>query len=113
MLTPLKRVGPRNGGHWEPISFEQLVKEVVMAAICSVRGRSGASALRELKKPIERGAGTRSRVNQVAVLSSVNDGRESFTRRFFKKSYGTLNFFGHGSYCGGAYRSGSAALFGD
>ncbi|RYY58185.1 MAG: tetrathionate reductase subunit TtrA, partial [Comamonadaceae bacterium] len=32
---------------------------------------------------------------------------------FFNQSYGTLNFFGHGSYCGGAYRSGSAALFGD
>ncbi|MDP3617846.1 MAG: molybdopterin-dependent oxidoreductase, partial [Rhodoferax sp.] len=27
--------------------------------------------------------------------------------------YGTLNFVGHGSYCGGSYRSGSGALFGD
>src|SRR5690606_32110222 len=53
------------------------------------------------------------RVNQVGVLTSVNDGRENFSRRFWNQSFGTLNHVGHGSYCGGAYRSGSGALFGD
>ncbi|MDO8958255.1 MAG: molybdopterin-dependent oxidoreductase, partial [Rhodocyclaceae bacterium] len=115
VLTPLKRVGPRNGGQWQPISFEQLVKEVVAGGNLFGEGVvEGLGTLRDVNTPInavkpELGA----RVNQVAVLSSVNDGRESFARRFFQKSYGTQNFFGHGSYCGGSYRSGSGALFGD
>ena len=115
VLTPLKRVGARNSGRWEAISFEQLVKEVVQGGDLFGEGPvPGLGALRDLKTPIdpakpELGA----RVNQVAVMSSVNDGRESFARRFFNQSYGTINFFGHGSYCGGAYRSGTAALLGD
>ncbi|HEX9719454.1 MAG TPA: molybdopterin dinucleotide binding domain-containing protein [Ramlibacter sp.] len=115
VLTPLKRVGARNSGRWEPISFEQLVKEVVHGGNLFGEGPvEGLAALRALDQPIDSNKPELgSRVNQVAVLSSVNDGRESFARRFFQKSYGTLNFLGHGSYCGGAYRSGTGALFGD
>ncbi len=115
VLSPLKRVGPRNSGQWAPISFEQLIKEVVEGGNLFGEGSvEGLGSLRDLKTPInsdkpEFGP----RVNQVAVLSSVNDGRENFARRFFQQAYGTLNFIGHGSYCGGAYRSGSGALFGD
>ena len=115
VLTPLKRVGPRNGGQWEAISFEQLIKEVTEGGNLFGEGEvAGLRALRDLAAPIdpaqpELGA----RVNQVALLSSVNDGREAFARRFWNKSYGTLNFVGHGSYCGGSYRSGSGAMFGD
>jgi len=115
VLTPLKRVGPRNSGQWQPISFEQLIKEVVHGGDLFGEGPvAGLAALRDLKTPIdpaqpELGA----RVNQVVALSSVNDGREGFARRFLQKSYGTLNFVGHGSYCGGSYRSGSGALFGN
>ena len=115
VLTPLKRVGPRNSGQWEPISFEQLVKEVVHGGNLFGEGNvDGLGALRDLKTPIDSAQPALGpRVNQVAVLSSVNDGRENFARRFFQKAYGTLNFIGHGSYCGGSYRSGSGALFGD
>jgi len=115
VLTPLKRVGPRNSGQWQPISFEQLVREVVQGGNLFGEGPvEGLAALRDLRTPIDAAQPEFGpRVNQVAVLSSVNDGRDSFARRFFNKAYGTMNFFGHGSYCGGAYRSGSAALFGD
>lgn len=115
VLSPLKRVGPRNGGRWEPISFEQLLMEVVDGGNLFGEGPvEGLRSLRDLKTPIDAGKPELGpRVNQVAVLSSVNDGRESFARRFFQQAYGTMNFFGHGSYCGGAYRSGSGALFGD
>lgn len=115
VLTPMKRVGPRNSGQWAPIAFEQLVKELTEGGDLFGEGPvSGLKALRDLKTPIdpaqpELGA----KVNQVALLSSVNDGRLAFARRFWNKSYGTLNFVGHGSYCGGAYRSGTGALFGD
>jgi tetrathionate reductase subunit A len=115
VLTPLKRVGPRNSGQWEPISFDQLVKEVVNGGNLFGEGPvDGLAALRDLKTPIDpQQPALGSVVNQVAVLSSVNDGRENFARRFFQKAYGTINFIGHGSYCGGSYRSGSGALFGD
>ncbi|GAB3537865.1 tetrathionate reductase subunit A [Noviherbaspirillum agri] len=115
VLTPLKRVGPRNSGQWEPISFEQLITEVVHGGNLFGEGViEGLASLRDLKTPIDSSKPELGpRANQVAVLSSVNDGRESFARRFFNKSFGTINFFGHGSYCGGAYRSGSGALFGD
>jgi tetrathionate reductase subunit A len=115
VLTPLKRVGPRNAGQWQPISFEQLVKELVAGGDLFGEGHvDGFAALRDLKTPIDADAPQLGlRVNQVALLTSVNDGREPFARRFWNQAYGTLNFVGHGSYCGGAYRSGSGALFGD
>jgi tetrathionate reductase subunit A len=115
VLQPLKRVGPRNSGQWEPISFEQLIREVVHGGDLFGEGHvDGLAALRDLKTPIDPAQPELGpRVNQVAVLSSVNDGREGFARRFMQKSYGTLNFVGHGSYCGGSYRSGSGALFGN
>ncbi len=115
VLTPLKRVGARNSGQWAPIAFDQLVKELVEGGNLFGEGHvDGLAALRDLKTPIDSTQPAFGpRVNQVAVLSSVNDGRENFARRFFQQAYGTLNFVGHGSYCGGSYRSGSGALFGD
>lgn len=115
VLTPLKRVGPRNSGQWQAISFEQLVQELVEGGDLFGEGHvDGLAALRDLDTPIAPASPQLGpRVNQVALLSSVNDGREPFARRFWNQAYGTLNFVGHGSYCGGAYRSGSGALFGD
>ncbi len=115
VLTPLKRVGARNSGQWAPIAFDQLIKELVEGGNLFGEGYvDGLAALRDLKTPIDSTQPAFGpRVNQVAVLSSVNDGRENFARRFFQQAYGTLNFVGHGSYCGGSYRSGSGALFGD
>jgi len=115
VLTPLKRVGPRNSGQWQPISFEQLVHELVEGGDLFGEGHvDGLKALCDLATPIDADAPELgAKVNQVAVWTSVNDGREAFARRFWNQAYGTLNFVGHGSYCGGAYRSGSGALFGD
>ncbi|PKO55582.1 MAG: tetrathionate reductase subunit TtrA, partial [Betaproteobacteria bacterium HGW-Betaproteobacteria-21] len=115
VLTPMKRVGPRNGGQWAPIPFEQLVKELVEGGDLFGEGHvDGFAALRDLGTPIDPDAPELgAKINQVAVLTSVNDGREVFSRRFWNQAYGTLNHVGHGSYCGGAYRSGSGALFGD
>lgn len=115
VLTPLKRVGPRNGGQWQPIPFEQLVREIVEGGDLFGEGPvEGLRALRDLATPIDPAQPQLGpRVNQVALLSSFNDGREAFARRFMQSSFGTINFVGHGSYCGGSYRSGSGAMFGD
>jgi tetrathionate reductase subunit A len=115
VLQPMKRVGPRNSGRWQSISFEQLVKEVVEGGDLFGEGHvEGLRGLRDVKTPIDPAAPDLGpRVNQVAMLTSTNDGREALGRRFMQHAYGTINFVGHGSYCGGSYRSGSGALFGD
>ncbi len=115
VTTPMKRVGPRGSGKWEPIAFEKLVEEIAEGGDLFGEGHvDGLRALRDLKTPIDPAAPELGpKVNQVALLSSVNDGREPFVRRFFNQALGTINFAGHGSYCGGAYRSGSGAVFGD
>ncbi|WP_452006914.1 molybdopterin-dependent oxidoreductase [Azospirillum largimobile] len=115
VTTPMKRVGPRGSGKWEPITFERLVEEIAEGGDLFGEGHvDGLRALRDLKTPIDPAAPELGpKVNQVALLSSVNDGREPFVRRFFNQALGTINFAGHGSYCGGAYRSGSGAVFGD
>ena len=115
VLAPMKRVGPRGSGQWQPIDFDQLVKEVVDGGDLFGEGNvEGLRALRDLQTPIdpqqpEFGA----KVNQVGLMSSTNEGREPFVTRFIRQSYGSVNMVGHGSYCGGAYRSGSGAMFGD
>jgi tetrathionate reductase subunit A len=115
VLTPLKRVGPRNGGQWQPIAFEQLVKEVVAGGDLFGEGHvDGLRALRDLKTPIDPARPELGPVaNQVALMTSVNDGRDSLGQRFIKQAFGSVNFVRHGSYCGGSYRSGSGAVFGD
>ncbi|PWV63202.1 molybdopterin dinucleotide binding domain-containing protein [Plasticicumulans acidivorans] len=115
VLTPMKRVGPRHSGQWQPISIEQLIREVCEGGDLFGEGHvDGLAALRDLKTPIdaerpELGA----RVNQVGLFFSVQDGRESLARRFIQQAYGSINIVNHGAYCGGAYRSGSGAVFGD
>lgn len=115
VTQPLKRVGPRNSGRWQPIAFEQLVQEVVFGGDL-FPGEGRVKGLAELRgfDPIDPAAPELGpRVNQVALLSSVNDGREAFMQRFMQRAYGTVNVVGHGSYCGGSYRSGSGAAFGN
>ena len=115
VLAPLKRVGPRGSGQWQPIAFEQLIEQIVNGGNLFGEGEvQGLRALRDLATPIdplqpELGA----RVNQVGLMSSADDGRLALVERFMQQSYGSVNLVGHGSYCGGAYRSGSGAMFGD
>lgn len=115
VLQPLKRVGPRNSGKWEPISFEQLIREVADGGDLFGEGHvKGFKELRDLETPIKADAPEYGpKTNQVGVITSVNDGREALIRRFWNQSFGTQNFVRHGSWCGGSWRSGSGALFGD
>ncbi|WP_116133795.1 molybdopterin dinucleotide binding domain-containing protein [Tropicimonas sp. IMCC34043] len=115
VLAPLKRVGPRGSGQWQTISFEQLVEEVVEGGDLFGEGPvAGLREIRDLETPIKEGAPEFGpRANGVALMSSVNDGREVIVQRWLKQSYGSNNFVRHGSYCGGAYRSGSGAMFND
>ncbi len=114
ITRPMKRIGPRNSGRWEPISFEQLVKEVVEGGDLFGEGPvAGLKALRSFEPIDPKRPELGPKVNRVAVLNSVDDGRAAFVGRFIQKAYGSINYTGHGAYCGGSYRSGSGAAFGD
>ncbi|SJZ92083.1 molybdopterin dinucleotide binding domain-containing protein [Consotaella salsifontis] len=115
ITSPLKRVGPRGSGEWQKISLEQLVAEIAEGGDLFGEGPvEGLRALRDLETPIDPAAPEFGpKANQVGLIAPVNDGRDAFVRRFFNLAYGTINYVGHGSYCGGAYRSGSGAVFGD
>lgn len=115
VLKPLKRVGPRGSGQWETISFEQLVEEVVEGGDLFGEGKvAGLREIRDLETPIKADAPELGpRANGVVMLSSVNDGRDNMNLRWLKKAYGSTNYARHGSYCGGSYRSGSGAMFGN
>lgn len=114
VTMPLKRVGPRNSGKWAPISFEQLVKEVVEGG--DLFGEGHVKGLRELRSfdpidPEQPELGPK--VNKVALEVSGDDGRNALANRFLVKAFGSINMTDHGAYCGGAYRAGSGAVFGD
>lgn len=115
VLKPLKRVGPRGAGEWQTISFEQLVEEVVEGGDLFGEGQvAGLREIRDLKTPIKAGAPEFGpRANGLVWMNCVDDGRDNLVLRWLKQSYGSTNFVRHGAYCGGAYRNGSGAMFGD
>ncbi|WP_295534245.1 molybdopterin dinucleotide binding domain-containing protein [uncultured Thioclava sp.] len=115
VLKPLKRVGPRGSGQWQTISFEQLVEEVVEGGDLFGEGRiAGLREIRDLETPAVEGAPEFGpRANRLMWMNCVDDGRDNLVLRWLKQSFGSNNFTRHGSYCGGAFRSGSGALFGD
>jgi tetrathionate reductase subunit A len=114
ITQPLKRVGPRNSGRWQPIPFEQLVREVVEGGDLFGEGPvKGLRALRSFDAIDPKRPELGPKVNRVAVLNSVDDGRSAFVARFIQNAYGSINYTGHGAYCGGSYRAGSGAVFGD
>jgi tetrathionate reductase subunit A len=115
VLTPLKRVGPRGRGQWQPISYEQLIKEVIEGGNLFGEGQvDGLRAIRDTKTPIDPQApelGPRS--NQLAMVTGYKNGRLSFAKRFGVLSFGSKNFTGHRGNCGLSMRGGYAALLGD
>jgi len=115
VLTPMKRVGPRGGGQWKPIPFEQLIEEVVEGGDLFGEGAvEGLRSIRDLETPIDpQNPEFGSKANQLVFLPAYKDGRLNFAARFAKKSFGTVNFVGHRSYCGLSMRAGYAALLDD
>lgn len=115
VLKPLKRVGPRGSGRYRTIEWSQLIDEIVKGGNLFGEGHvEGLASLRDTKTPIDASRPELGpRVNQLGLITSVNDGRDAFARRFWNQALGSINYVGHGSWCGGSYRSGSGALFGD
>jgi tetrathionate reductase subunit A len=115
ITQPLKRVGKRGEGKWVPISYEQLIEEVVNGGDLFGEGDiEGLQAIRDLDTPLDiNNPEYGSKANQLLVTNAGNEGRDDILKRFAFNSYGTRNFGHHGSYCGYAFRAGSGALMND
>ncbi|MFA0438736.1 tetrathionate reductase subunit A [Vibrio sp. 10N.286.49.C2] len=115
ITQPLKRVGKRGEGKWQPISYEQLIDEVVEGGDLFGEGHvDGLAAIRDLDTPVdplnpEYGP----KANQLLMTNAGNEGRDDILKRFAFNSFGTRNFGHHGSYCGYAFRAGSGAFMND
>jgi tetrathionate reductase subunit A len=115
ITQPLKRVGNRGEGKWIPISYEQLLEEVVEGGDLFGEGHvDGLRVIRDVKTPLdplnpEYGP----KANQLLMTNAGNEGRDDLFKRFAFNSYGTRNFGHHGSYCGYGFRAGSGALMND
>lgn len=114
VLTPLKRVGKRGAGKWQPISFEQLVQEVVEGGDLFGEGQvDGLRAIRDLKTPLDPNAPEFGpKANQMLFLFGFEEGRVNFAKRFVG-AFGSVNMAEHRGNCGFSMRAGYAALLGD
>ncbi|EKO3434430.1 tetrathionate reductase subunit TtrA [Vibrio fluvialis] len=115
ITQPLKRVGKRGEGRWEPISYEQLIEEIVEGGDLFGEGHvEGLRAIRDLTTPLDaENPEYGPKANQLLVTNASNEGRDDIIKRFAFNSFGTRNFGHHGSYCGYAFRAGSGAFLND
>ncbi|MBW3695407.1 tetrathionate reductase subunit TtrA [Vibrio sp. T187] len=115
ITQPLKRVGKRGEGKWQPISYEQLINEVVEGGDLFGEGHvEGLREIRDIHTPLDpENPEYGPKANQLLVTNAGNEGRDDILKRFAFNSYGTRNFGHHGSYCGYAFRAGSGALMND
>lgn len=115
ITQPLKRVGKRGEGKWQPISLEQLIKEVVEGGDLFGEGHvDGLEAIRDVKTPLDKNNPEYGPLaNQLLVTNATNEGRDDILKRFAFNSFGTRNFANHGSYCGYVFRAASGAFLHD
>ncbi len=115
ITQPLKRVGKRGEGKWEPISYEQLISETTEGGDLFGEGEvEGLRSIRDIETPLDpNNPEYGPKANQLLVTNAGNEGRDDILKRFAFNSYGTRNFGHHGSYCGYAFRAGSGAIMND
>jgi tetrathionate reductase subunit A len=115
ITQPLKRVGKRGEGKWEPISYEQLISEITEGGDLFGEGEvEGLRSIRDIKTPLDpNNPEYGPKANQLLVTNAGNEGRDDILKRFAFNSYGTRNFGHHGSYCSYAFRAGSGAIMND
>jgi len=96
---PMKRVGPRRGGKWQTISFEQLVEEVTEGGDLFGEGHvDGLRAIRDTETPIDSENPEYGPIaNKLLVTDAGPDGRRAFLQRFTFNAFGSRNFGHHGS----------------
>ncbi len=116
LVRPLKRSGPRGSGKFEPIAWEDLVKELaeggkLFAHLGEDRTVEGLRAL-DSDAPLDPDApelGPK-RNGLVFITGRSQAGRGNFIDRFVKQAFGSRNRIGHTDICGLGFRMGNFAL---
>ncbi|MFZ5823981.1 MAG: molybdopterin-dependent oxidoreductase [Bacillota bacterium] len=116
IAQPLKRVGPRGGGRWQTISWEEAIAEIGARVKPHLAYVAKGPVMADWQK-VQKGEMTQSafdakykdvlidtkhpdlgpRSNQIAFM---NGNRDSFMARMANQSFGSINIFNHGGICG-------------
>ncbi len=116
LLKPLKRAGKRGAGKFEPIEWDQLLREVAYGGkLFSHLGEEReVEGLKDLDsdEPIKPDAlelGPK-RNGFIMVTGRLQTGRKAIIDRFVKTAMGSVNRIGHTDICGLGFRMGNFAL---
>lgn len=116
VIAPLKRSGPRGSGRFEPVEWEQMIREVceggpLFAHLGEDRTVPGLKALctDDPIEPADPDLGPK-RNGLVFITGRLQAGRQQFIDRFVKQSFGSINRIGHTDICGLGFRMGNFAL---
>ena len=116
ILRPLKRAGRRGEGRFEPISWEQLIREIsfggrLFAHLGEDRHVPGLAQL-DSDDPIMPDDPALGPVRNgfVFISGRMQPGRKAFIDRFVKSSFGSINRIGHTDICGLGFRMGNFAF---
>lgn len=116
IVRPLKRSGPRGSCRFEPIEWDQLIKEIaeggrLFAHIGEDRVVPGLKEL-DSDAPLDPSApelGPK-RNGLVFMTGRLQSGRKEFIDRFVKYAFGSVNRIGHTDICGIGFRMGNYAF---
>ncbi len=118
LRKPLKRSGPRGSGKFEPVSWNDLIREIgqggkLFAHLGEDRIVPGIRDLLsdEPIDPVDPCLGNH-RNGLVFLTGRLQSGRKEFIDRFVKSAVGSRNRIGHTDICGLGFRMGNFALSG-
>lgn len=116
IIKPLKRAGERGSGKFEPIEWEQLIREIADGGrlFAHIGEERTVPGLKELNSdaPVDPDAPELGPIRNSFVFIAGRDqaGREEFTTRFVKDALGSVNRIGHTDICGLGFRMGNFAF---
>ncbi len=111
---PIKRVGPRGSGKWKSITWDTAYDEMINGGNLFGEGPvEGLKAIRSFDPIDPKAPELGPKANQLVFMPGrIEHGRKEFTDRFFKDTFGTINYrLDHTSICETSHHVGLALNF--